>query len=48
MATVALIDRGSEVVALLLASWVLGDAITTAKLMGGGLILIGLLVIARG
>lgn len=48
VSTVALIDKGSVVVALLLAWWVLGESITTAKLLGGGLIVVGLLVIARG
>lgn len=48
VSTVALIDKGSVVVALLLAWWVLGEGITTAKLMGGGLIVAGLFVIARG
>ena len=48
VSTVALIDKGSVVVALLLAWWVLGEGITTAKLLGGGLIVVGLLVIARG
>lgn len=35
VSTVALIDKGSVVVALLLAWRVLGEGITTAKLMGG-------------
>lgn len=48
VSTVALIDKGSVVVALLLAWWVLGEGITTTKLMGGGLIVAGLFVIARG
>jgi len=48
VSTVALIDKGSVVVALLLAWWVLGEGITTAKLLGGGLIVAGMLVIARG
>lgn len=48
VSTVALIDKGSVVVALLLAWLVLGESITTAKLVGGGLMLAGLLVIARG
>ena len=48
MSTVALIDKGSVVVALLLAWWVLGEGITTAKLLGGGLIVGGTVVIARG
>jgi len=48
VSTVALIDKGSVVVALLLAWWILGEAITPAKLAGAGLIAAGLLVIARG
>ena len=48
VSTVALIDKGSVVVALLLAWGVLGEGITRAKLLGGGLIVAGMLVIARG
>lgn len=48
VSTVALIDKGSVVVALLLAALLLHEAITPAKLLGGGLIVAGLLVIARG
>lgn len=48
VSTVALIDKGSVVVALLLAALLLREAITPAKLLGGGLIVAGLLVIARG
>jgi transporter family protein len=48
VSTVALIDKGSVVVALLLAWWILHEAITPAKLTGGALIAAGLLVIARG
>ena len=48
VSTVALIDKGSVVVALLLAWWVLSEGITTAKLLGGGLIVGGMVVIARG
>ena len=48
VSTVALIDKGSVVVALLLAWLLLGETITTAKLVGGCLILGGLFVIARG
>lgn len=36
------------VVALLLAWWLLGEGITTAKVLGGGLIVAGMFVIARG
>ena len=48
VSTVALIDKGSVVVALLLAWLVLGEGITSAKVLGGGLIVAGLFVIARG
>jgi len=48
VSTVALIDKGSVVVALALAVVILHEAITPAKLIGGGLIVAGLLVIARG
>lgn len=48
VSTVALIDKGSVVVALLLAWAVLGESMTAAKLLGGGLIVAGLVVIARG
>ena len=48
VSTVALIDKGGGVVALLLAWWVLREGITSAKLLGGGLIVAGMLVIARG
>lgn len=45
---VALIDKGSVVVALLLSWWLLHEAMTPAKLFGGGLIALGLVVISRG
>lgn len=48
VSTVALIDKGSVVVALALAALILHETITPAKLIGGGLIVAGLLVIARG
>ena len=48
VSTVALIDKGSVVVALLLAWLVLGEGLTWHKLAGGGLIVAGLLVIAKG
>lgn len=48
VSTVALIDKGSVVVALLLAWVVLHEALTPAKMAGGALIAIGLVVIARG
>lgn len=48
VSTVALIDKGSVVVAWVLAAWILHEALTPAKLIGGGLVVAGLLVIARG
>ena len=48
VSTVALIDKGSVVIALLLSWWILHETITPAKLAGGGLIVAGLFVIARG
>jgi transporter family protein len=48
VSTVALIDKGSVVIALLLSFWILREAVTAPKLMGGALIIAGLLVIARG
>lgn len=48
VSTVALIDKGSVVVSLLLAVWVLNEVLTPAKLLGGACILLGLLIIARG
>lgn len=48
VSTVALIDKGSVVVALLLAWLLLGESLTPAKLLGGAMMLGGLIVIARG
>ena len=48
VSNVALIDKGSVVVALLLSWWLLHEAMTPAKLMGAGLIALGLVVISRG
>jgi bacterial/archaeal transporter family protein len=48
VSTVALIDKGSVVVALVLAWIVLGETLTPHKLVGCGLIAAGLLVISRG
>lgn len=47
VSTVALIDKGSVVVAVVLAMWVLKEALTVQKMVGAALILAGLLVIAR-
>jgi transporter family protein len=48
VSTVALIDKGSVVIALLLACVVLGEQLNLAKIAGGTLIVSGLVVIARG
>ena len=47
VSTVALIDKGSFVVAVLLAWLLLGERITPRVALGTGLILSGLLVVAR-
>ncbi|MFN3913973.1 MAG: EamA family transporter [Aquabacterium sp.] len=47
VATVALIDKGSVVVAMLLAWLLLREVITWRMVVGAGLIVAGLLVIAR-
>ena len=47
VSTVALIDKGSMVVAVLLAWWLLREQITMRMLIGGMLMLAGLAVIAR-
>jgi transporter family protein len=44
---VVLIDKASVVIALLGAWWLLGESITAQKAVGAGLILAGLVVIAR-
>lgn len=48
VSTVALIDKGSVVIALLLSWWLLHEAMTPAKLAGAALIVAGLVVISRG
>lgn len=48
VSTVALIDKGSVVVSLLLAWLILQEAITFSKMIGGICIAVGLLIIARG
>ena len=48
VSTVALIDKGSVVIALLLSAWVLSEALTAPKVIGCALIISGLLVISRG
>ncbi|WP_371928560.1 EamA family transporter [Pseudomonas sp. SLFW] len=47
VATVALIDKGSVIVAMLLAGLVLREIITLRMITGAGLIVAGLLVIAK-
>ncbi len=47
VATVALIDKGSVLVAILLAWLILKEAITLRTLLGAGLVLLGLLVVAK-
>lgn len=48
VSTVALIDKGSVVIALLLAWVLLGEPLTPPKLVGGALMVGGLFIIARG
>jgi len=48
VATVALIDKGSVVVAMLLAFLILKEPLTTAKVAGGALMVLGLVIVARG
>lgn len=47
VATVALIDKGSVVIAILLAWWLLKEAITLQTALGALLIMAGLFVIAK-
>ena len=47
VATVALIDKGSVVIAIVLAWWLLKEAITLQTAIGGLLVVAGLLVIAK-
>ena len=47
VATVALIDKGSVVVAILLAWWLLKEVITVRIIVGAAFIVLGLLVIAK-
>ena len=48
VSTVALIDKGSVVVSVLLALLILHESVTWSKAIGGLMIVGGLLVIARG
>lgn len=47
VSTVALIDKGSIVVAVVLAAWILKEHITAKTLAGAALMLAGLILIAR-
>jgi transporter family protein len=47
VATVALIDKGSVVIAMLLAWWLLKEVITLRMLVGAAFIVAGLLIIAK-
>ena len=47
VATVALIDKGSVIIAILLAWWLLKEAVTLQTTIGAMLIVAGLLVIAK-
>jgi transporter family protein len=47
VATVALIDKGSVVIAILLAWWLLKEAITLRLIIGAALIMAGLFFIAK-
>lgn len=47
VSTIALIDKGSMIVAILLAVFILKEKITLKTILGGALIVAGLLVIAR-
>jgi len=47
VSTVALIDKGSVVVAVLMATFILKESLTVQKMIGAALIVAGLLVIAR-
>lgn len=48
VSTVALIDKGSVVVAVVLAVWLLNEPLTGSKLLGALMIVLGLIIIARG
>lgn len=47
VATVALIDKGSVVIAILLAWWLLKEVITLRMIFGAAFIVVGLFIIAR-
>jgi bacterial/archaeal transporter family protein len=47
VATVALIDKGSVVISILLAWWIFKEVITLRMIIGGLLIIIGILLISK-
>lgn len=47
VATVALIDKGSVVVAMLLAWWLLKEIITLRMVLGAILVMLGIMIIAK-
>jgi transporter family protein len=47
VSTIALIDKGSMVVAILLAFFILKEQITMKTFLGGSLMIVGLIIIAR-
>lgn len=47
VATIALIDKGSVLVAILLAWWLLKEVITLRILLGASLILLGLWIVSK-
>lgn len=48
VSTVALIDKGSVAVAVLLAIWLLNEPLTASKAVGALVIVLGLIIVARG
>lgn len=48
VSTVALIDKGSVVIAVLASWWFLGEPLTWTKCVGGAMVVMGLFVIATG
>jgi bacterial/archaeal transporter family protein len=48
VSSIALIDKGSVIVAMLLAFAILNEPISVAKLGGGALMVLGLFIVARG
>ena len=48
VSTVALIDKGSVVVSIIMATWLLQESLSVHKVIGAVLIAIGLFVISKG